>query len=110
MLSRDEKRCEHQRWNTNADLVERIWANDADTRQALRAHYLDRARAFLTEAGASDGVILELGYGSGWVGRSLVRGTQSRLLGIDISEAQVRLLGRVLQKAASRADQSRVEG
>jgi len=90
----DEDRSEHLWWNANADIVERVWANDGDIRHALRAHYLGKARAFLTEGGSSSGVILELGSGSGWVGRALIRGTKSRLLGIDLSEAQVEIARR----------------
>jgi 2-polyprenyl-3-methyl-5-hydroxy-6-metoxy-1,4-benzoquinol methylase len=86
---RDEDRSEHSWWNTNAEIVERIWANDDDIRQALRAQYLSRARAFLTEGEFP--MIFEVGSGSGWVGRSLVRGTNNRLLGIDLSEAQVEI-------------------
>lgn len=90
----DEDRSEHSWWNSNADTVERIWANDDDTRQALRGHYLRRARTFLTERGSTEAVIVELGSGSGWVGRSLVLGTNSRLFGIDLSEAQVEIARR----------------
>jgi hypothetical protein len=88
---RDEDRSEHLWWNTNADVVERLWANDDETRQALRADYLRKARRFLTDGESTDAVIVELGCGSGWVGRSLVRGTSNRLLGIDLSEAQVQI-------------------
>ena len=87
----DEDRSEHLWWNANADIVERIWANDDETRQALRAHYLSRASVFLTDGASSDAVIVELGSGSGWVGRSLIRGTKTRLFGIDVSEAQVEI-------------------
>jgi hypothetical protein len=87
----DEDRSEHSWWNANADIVERVWANDDDTRQALRGHYLSKARRFLTEGEATDAVIIELGSGSGWVGRALIRGARSRLLGIDLSEAQVEI-------------------
>src|SRR5689334_6181441 len=88
---RDEDRSEHSWWNAHADIVERMWANDDDTRQALRAHYLHRARVFLTEGGSTGGAIVELGSGSGWVGRSLVRRTRIRILGIGLSEAQVEI-------------------
>lgn len=86
-----EDRAEHAWWNTNANLVERVWANDDDTRHALRAHYLSKARLFLTESEAAESLIVEIGCGSGWVGRSLVRGARSRLLGIDLSETQVEI-------------------
>lgn len=90
----DEDRLEHLWWNSNADIVERVWANDDDIRRSLRDHYLRKARAFLTEGGSSGAVIVELGSGSGWVGRALVQGTKSRLLGIDLSEAQVEIARR----------------
>jgi hypothetical protein len=85
----DEDQAEHSWWNTNADVIERLWANDGEVREALRTQYLSRARAFLTEGESP--MIFEVGSGSGWVGRSLVRGTKSRLLGIDLSEAQVEI-------------------
>jgi len=84
-----EDEREHLWWNTNADLIEIIWANDDEIRRLLRTPYLIKARNFLTENGFHTAIIFEIGSGSGWVGRLIIQGTQSRLFGIDLSEAQV---------------------
>lgn len=86
-----EDNSEHLWWNSNADLVERIWASDSEVRAALRTDYLGMARRFLTENNGRDTFLFEIGSGSGWVGRALVQDTRSRVLGIDLSEAQVEI-------------------
>ena len=86
-----EDQAEHLWWNVNADLVERLWANDGGVRTALRSEYLGKVASFFSEGAVNNATIIELGSGSGWVGRYLVQGSNNNLLGIDLSEAQVTL-------------------
>lgn len=86
-----EDENEHKWWNSNADLIDRIWANDGDVRDAVRTGYLETASRFLVENNGSDTFLFEIGSGSGWVGQALVRDTRTNLLGIDLSEAQVEI-------------------
>jgi 2-polyprenyl-3-methyl-5-hydroxy-6-metoxy-1,4-benzoquinol methylase len=89
---------EHIWWNKHADLIERVWANDLEIREALRKKYLSNACLFLTDNTIQPGTIFEVGSGSGWVGRLLIKGTIFRLLGMDLSEAQVMLAKQEAEK------------
>ncbi len=77
---------EQEWWAANGDLEEDFcWVQTPLARRMLRGHYLRRARRFI---GAGTRV-LELGCGTGWAGLELIRGTDSRLVGLDSSPEQI---------------------
>jgi 2-polyprenyl-3-methyl-5-hydroxy-6-metoxy-1,4-benzoquinol methylase len=79
-------------WNDNADVVEAIWAMAEPVRQAIRAPYLERARRFFLEGkNGSAALLLEVGCGSGWVGRMIADRQRLRIIGLDIASEQIRL-------------------
>jgi 2-polyprenyl-3-methyl-5-hydroxy-6-metoxy-1,4-benzoquinol methylase len=76
-------------WNTNAGLIEKIWAQGIDMQRAIRSPYLKKMKAFiLKNAVASPVKILEIGCGSGWVCR-LVADKGFHVIGTDFSEGQL---------------------
>lgn len=77
---------EHAWWEANGALMSRLWDFDPATNRHIRGHYVARARDFFD---AVDGAtILELGCGSGWLGRMLA-GPGVNVVGVDFSQAQV---------------------
>jgi 2-polyprenyl-3-methyl-5-hydroxy-6-metoxy-1,4-benzoquinol methylase len=79
-------------WNANAETVEAIWAMAAPVRRALRTPYLERARRFFLEGrGAGPVTLLEIGCGSGWVGRMIAERRRLHVIGIDLAAEQIRL-------------------
>lgn len=82
-------RLEQEWWNSNADLVARVWQMPGDISSVVRSDYLLRARDFFLD-GRTKSRVLELGCGSGWVGQSIA----SPLLGVigtDFSKRQIEL-------------------
>ena len=80
---------ENDWWNTNCDLIETIWANSYELQMAIRAHYLNRMKAFfMKDAKKLPLQILEVGCGTGWVCR-LVADENFHVLGTDFSASQI---------------------
>ncbi len=76
-------------WNTNAALIEKIWAQELDMQKVIRLPYLKRMKAFIINNAVSSTVkILEIGCGSGWVCR-LVADENFHVIGTDFSEGQL---------------------
>jgi ubiquinone/menaquinone biosynthesis C-methylase UbiE len=79
-------------WNENAEIIEEIWAQPLTLRRAVREGYLQRAKNFFLEEKAQLPItVLEIGCGSGWVGRLLAERSKLNIIGIDISEQQIAL-------------------
>ena len=79
-------------WNEHAEVVEAIWAMEEPVRRAIRTPYLDRARRFFLEGAATLPIrVLEVGCGSGWVGRMFADRDRLRILGLDLAAEQIRL-------------------
>jgi SAM-dependent methyltransferase len=76
-------------WNSNAEIISKVWEMDHDVSWAIRKKYLSRAKRFLKDKGQTTSV-LELGCGSGWVGQSIADAALT-VLGTDASEAQIAL-------------------
>ena len=82
-------RIENEWWNTNSDLIEIIWANSFELQQAIRLPYLKRMKSFFLDTAKQTPVkILEIGCGTGWVGR-LVADESLHIIGTDFSESQI---------------------
>lgn len=90
---------EHQWWNEYSDVIERVWANNPPAREALRSEYLDRAKEFLLDGAKDRPLVIELGCGSGWVGHAIARNGEFSVLGIDLSESQIKLANENAVKA-----------
>lgn len=73
-------------WETNGALMSRLWDYDDAINRQVRGHYVARARDFLAASGGA--TILELGCGSGWLGRMLA-GPDVNVIGVDFSQTQV---------------------
>ncbi len=80
---------ELQWWNTNAEIISKVWEMHHDVSWAIRKGYLSKAKDFLKSEGMAASV-LELGCGSGWVGQSIAD-PKLTVLGTDASEAQISL-------------------
>ncbi len=80
---------ESQWWNSNAEIISKVWEMHPDVSRAIRKRYLSRAKRFLKGEGTTVGV-LELGCGSGWVGQSIAD-AELTVLGTDASESQISL-------------------
>ena len=79
-------------WNEQAEVVEAIWAMQEPVRRAIRMPYLERAgRFFLDGAKQLPITVLEVGCGSGWVGRLIADRDRLRILGLDIAAEQIRM-------------------
>lgn len=79
-------------WNENADTVEAIWAMAEPVREAIRTPYLDRARHFFLAGQTQQPArLLEVGCGSGWVGRMIADREHLQIIGLDIASEQIRL-------------------
>lgn len=88
----DLDREEEAWWNEQAEVVEAIWAMQEPVRSAIRTPYLGRARRFFLDgAKALPITLLEVGCGSGWVGRMIADRDRLRILGLDIAEEQIRI-------------------
>jgi SAM-dependent methyltransferase len=84
-------KLEYDWWNSHASTVEAVWALPDVLRDACRTGYLKRAAKFLSGDSSEAVNVVELGCGSGWVGRILVRLGNLRIVGIDNSIEQIRL-------------------
>ena len=73
-------------WEANGALMSRLWDYDDAINRQVRGHYVARARDFLAASGGA--TILELGCGSGWLGRMLA-GPDVNVIGVDFSQNQV---------------------
>lgn len=79
-------------WNSNAATVEAIWAMAMPVRRTIRTPYLARARRFFLEGSSEQPMrCLEVGCGSGWVGRMLAAPGEISVIGLDIAAEQIRL-------------------
>jgi len=79
-------------WNEHAATIEAIWAMAAPVRRTIRGRYLDRTRKFFLDGtNARPARCLEVGCGSGWVGRMIAAPTTLELIGLDLATEQVRL-------------------
>ena len=78
-------------WNKNAALIERIWALNYDMQKLIRLPYLTKMKNFFLKGReGKQSNILEIGCGSGWVGR-LVADESFKVLGTDFSEQQLEI-------------------
>jgi hypothetical protein len=69
-------------WNEHAATIEAIWAMAAPVRRTIRAPYLGRARQFFLEGTHLRPTrCLEVGCGSGWVGRMIAAPGKLELIG-----------------------------
>lgn len=78
-------------WNHNADMIEKIWAQNIEMQNVIRKPYLKKMKKFFLKGSKKTPVrILEVGCGSGWVCR-LVADENFHIVGTDFSESQLRI-------------------
>jgi 2-polyprenyl-3-methyl-5-hydroxy-6-metoxy-1,4-benzoquinol methylase len=76
-------------WDTNAEIIEKIWAQNLELQKQIRLSYLSRMKKFfLSDSSKRPFKVLEIGCGTGWVGR-LVAGPDLHIIGTDFSEGQL---------------------
>jgi ubiquinone/menaquinone biosynthesis C-methylase UbiE len=81
--------AEMEWWNANATTIEKIWAQNIHFQKIVRLPYLKKMRAFLLKnAKNGKATVLEVGCGSGWVGR-LIADEQLHIIGTDFSREQL---------------------
>ncbi len=76
-------------WNSNAEIVSKVWEMHEELSNSIRKNYLKKAKSFLSND-TKCARALELGCGSGWVGQSIA-GPRLNIIGIDFSENQIKL-------------------
>ena len=78
-------------WDENCDLIEKIWAQSIQIQSLIRLPYLKRMKEFfLKDSNKRVLLVLEIGCGTGWVGR-LVADERVRILGSDFSSGQLKM-------------------
>ena len=78
-------------WDTNASIIENIWALNLDLQKIIRLPYLKKMKQFFTSSAKHLPVkILEIGCGSGWVCR-LVADENFHVIGTDFSAGQLEI-------------------
>jgi 2-polyprenyl-3-methyl-5-hydroxy-6-metoxy-1,4-benzoquinol methylase len=88
-------RLEELWWNQNAETVESVWAQPLIVREAVRNHYLLKAKQFFLQSSTKRPIgVLEVGCGSGWVGRAIAELETIKIIGIDLSERQIEIARR----------------
>lgn len=78
-------------WDRNAETIEAVWAQPESIRLGVRSHYIKRAKEFFLESSRRPLRLLEIGCGSGWVGRMIADLNTIKVVGIDLSERQIEL-------------------
>lgn len=80
---------EQKWWDDNAQVIEKIWAQNIHFQNVIRLPYLAKMKAFFLEGNSKRPVkILEIGCGSGWVCR-LVADKDFHVIGTDFSQGQL---------------------
>ena len=84
-------RKEMEWWDANAEIIEKIWALNFDFQKLIRLPYLKKAKHFFITNSANKPLnILEVGCGTGWVGR-MIADENLHITGTDFSEAQLKI-------------------
>lgn len=84
-------KTEQEWWNTNAEIVEKIWAQSDVIQKTIRLPYLSKMKSFfLSDAKSIPVKILEVGCGTGWVCR-MIADKDFHVIGTDFSEEQIRI-------------------
>ncbi len=85
-------RLEELWWNENAEIVEAVWAQPLSIREGVRSHYLMKAKKFFLDSDGDRPIgVLEVGCGSGWVGRMIAEPETIKIIGIDLSQRQIEI-------------------
>jgi 2-polyprenyl-3-methyl-5-hydroxy-6-metoxy-1,4-benzoquinol methylase len=99
----DVERRELEWWEKFAEAEERFaWVQTSMLQRILRGRYVRD----IVRAAGSQGTILELGCGVGWLSLILARAGAAKVVGVDFSSAQIDIAN---QRAAAAALSSRVQ-
>lgn len=82
-------KLENEWWNSNAELIEQVWAQSYEIQKAIRLPYLKKAKKFL-QNNQDQSLIWEVGCGTGWVCR-MIADEHFHVIGTDFSESQIRI-------------------
>lgn len=88
-------------WDNNAQVIEAIWTLPESIRLAVREHYLKKAKSFFLCSSESPKPlkVIEIGCGSGWVGRIIAEPNVINIVGLDLSEQQIQIANQEAIKA-----------
>lgn len=89
---------ENNWWNANSELVEKTWVTMDDVSAKLRNNYIEKAKLFFTENKTKKVNILDLGCGSGWLGR-MIADENLQYVGIDFSKSQIDIANQKKEEA-----------
>ncbi len=102
ILSDEEtNKLEAEWWDKNAKVIEAIWTFPESIRLAVREHYLKKVKSFfLCDSKSTEALkVIEIGCGSGWVGRIIAEPTVISIVGLDLSEQQIQIANEEAIKA-----------
>ncbi len=101
----ETNQLESKWWDENAQVIEAIWTLPEIIRLAVRGHYLKKAKSFfLCGSEKTEPLkVIEIGCGSGWVGRMIAEPNIINIVGLDLSEQQIQ----IANQEAIKADLSR---
>lgn len=88
---------ENNWWNDYGDLIEKVWVLEDDINTELRQDYVSKAKQFFL-SDTPKTKILDLGCGSGWMGRMLAD-ENVEYVGVDFSETQIKIANDTLVKS-----------
>lgn len=97
----ETNQLESKWWDENAQVIEAIWTLPGSIRLAVREHYLKRAKSFFLWSSESSKPlkVIEIGCGSGWVGRIIAEPNIINIVGLDMSEQQIQIANQEAIKA-----------
>jgi len=94
------EQLENNWWNAHGELIEKAWVFSEKTNYYYRKDYVSKAVSFFKETGKK-AVILDLGCGSGWLGR-MIADDGLEYHGMDFSSTQIDIANKEKQKASNK--------
>jgi 2-polyprenyl-3-methyl-5-hydroxy-6-metoxy-1,4-benzoquinol methylase len=98
--SREMDNLEHIWWDSNGNLVEKVWVFSEDVNVRYRQQYVKRAINFFSKNRGKN-KILDLGCGSGWFGR-MIADNDLEYHGMDFSATQIEIANNFKEKASNK--------
>ena len=87
-------------WNSNSNIIEKVWVFSEDVNISYRKPYVSRAALFFKE-NVKESKILDLGCGSGWFGR-MIADKDIEYYGMDFSSTQIDIANSKKQKVLNK--------
>jgi SAM-dependent methyltransferase len=101
IANEETNQLEAEWWDKNAQVIEAIWTLPESIRLAVREHYLKKAKSFFLCGSKKTETlkVIEIGCGSGWVGRMIAEPNIINIVGLDLSEQQIQMANQEAIKA-----------